>query len=263
MSVFGLYARYYDLLYRDKDYAAEARFVSDELRSCGREGRTLLELGCGTGRHALAFAELGWSVVGIDLSAAMVERARDRWERASESVQRSVAFREGDVRNLRLDRQFDAAISLFHVMSYQTTDADLAAAFGTAAVHLRPGGLFLFDFWHGPAVIADPPTIRIKRLQDAATEVTRIAEPVVRPECNRVVVNYDIFLKDRASGQISEIREAHELRYLFISDLSRQLAAAGFALHHTSAWLDAEQPLGTDTWYGCAVARRMGEANSL
>jgi SAM-dependent methyltransferase len=256
MSVFAAYARYYDLLYRDKDYAGEARFVSEQLRSGGSAGNTLLELGCGTGRHALSFAALGWDVLGVDLSAAMVTQAHQRRAAAAAPLQDRVTFTEGDVRSVRLQRTFDAAVSLFHVMSYQTAEADLSAAFQTAAAHLRTGGLFLFDFWHGPAVLADPPVIRIKRLRDEATELTRIAEPEHLPAAHVIRVNYDIFLKDRTSGLIAEIRETHVLRYLFIEEIARLLRAAGLELLQAGAWMDMARPLGPDAWYGCAIARR-------
>ena len=59
MSVFGLYSRYYDLLYRNRDYAREAAFVAEQLESAGLSGRHILELGCGTGTHAVLLAH-GW-----------------------------------------------------------------------------------------------------------------------------------------------------------------------------------------------------------
>ena len=68
MSVFNHYARYYDLLYRDKDYAGEARFVHDQFAQHGLAAGRLLELGCGTGRHAVEFAKLGWIVSGFSVT---------------------------------------------------------------------------------------------------------------------------------------------------------------------------------------------------
>ncbi len=50
---FGEYAKYYDLLYADKDYAAETAFVREIIRRLAPGARTLLELGCGSARHAL------------------------------------------------------------------------------------------------------------------------------------------------------------------------------------------------------------------
>lgn len=254
-GVFDQYARYYDLLYQDKDYAGEARFVSERLKSHGGAGHDLLELGCGTGRHGVEFARLGYQVTGVDLSAEMVKQAGERAKELPQELRDRLKFSAGDVRTARVGRTFDAVISLFHVMSYQTTTNDLKAAIKTAATHLKPGGLFLFDFWHGPAVVADPPVVRVKRLEDAALEVTRIAEPVIQAIRNRVIVNYHIILKNKLTGRLSEVRESHPMRYLFLSELSGLLAEQGITVVDSGGWASS-RPLGPDTWFGFVVGRQ-------
>ena len=57
MSVFGGYSRYYDLLYRDKDYAGEVAFVHGIIDEHAPQAQSLLDLGCGTGAHAAILAE--------------------------------------------------------------------------------------------------------------------------------------------------------------------------------------------------------------
>ena len=64
-SYTGLHARLYDTIYATKPYADEARFVA---RARRRGGRRLLDVACGTGRHALAFADLGYDVTASDLN---------------------------------------------------------------------------------------------------------------------------------------------------------------------------------------------------
>jgi ubiquinone/menaquinone biosynthesis C-methylase UbiE len=63
-AVFADYARYYDLLYRDKDYAAEAEYVAGLIRKFHPAARSILELGSGTGIHASLPAEKGFTVHG-------------------------------------------------------------------------------------------------------------------------------------------------------------------------------------------------------
>ena len=77
-GVFDAYAAYYDLLYRDKDYAGEAAYVHGLIRRYAPGARDILELGCGTGRHAEALMDLGFRVTGVDRSGEMVARARER-----------------------------------------------------------------------------------------------------------------------------------------------------------------------------------------
>lgn len=69
MAVFSKdYAAYYDMLYRNKDYGAEADYVAGLLRDDGVSGGRLLDVGCGTGRHLACMAERGFSVSGADRS---------------------------------------------------------------------------------------------------------------------------------------------------------------------------------------------------
>jgi SAM-dependent methyltransferase len=256
MIPFELYARYYDLLYRDKDYRVEADYVSGLLREVKPDAKSLLELGCGTGGHASHFAALGYHLTGVDLSATMVERAQAKAKAYPEAVQAALAFSEGDVRTVRLNKTFDAAISLFHVMSYHTTDNDLRNAIRTAAAHLVSGGVFYFDFWHGPAVISDPPTVRVKRMEDAHIRVVRVTEPVSEPENEVIDVRFEVFIEDKANGAISRVEESHRMRYLFAEKVSALLLEEGFSVVSTPAWLSREPVKATD-WYGGILCRKV------
>ena len=75
---FQKYSTYYDLLYRDKDYAAEAEYVARTIRSIVPGARSILELGSGTGRHGRLLAAMGFNVHGIERSAEMVAVAKLR-----------------------------------------------------------------------------------------------------------------------------------------------------------------------------------------
>ncbi|MEX2016820.1 MAG: hypothetical protein WD873_09250 [Candidatus Hydrogenedentales bacterium] len=74
MSNFQKYAAFYDLLYRDKDYAAEAAYVAGTIRSAVPGARSILELGSGTGRHGRLLAGLGFdeTTIGRVLNHARV-----------------------------------------------------------------------------------------------------------------------------------------------------------------------------------------------
>ena len=73
-AVFADYARYHDLLYRDKDYAAEAEYVAGLIRKFHPSAGSILELGSGTGIHASLLAEKGFTVHGIERSPEMLAR---------------------------------------------------------------------------------------------------------------------------------------------------------------------------------------------
>jgi hypothetical protein len=145
-------------------------------------------------------------------------------------------------------------ISLFHVMSYQTTQDDLSAAFTTATAHLVPGGIFIFDFWYGPAVLHQQPSLRVKRLEDDRIQVTRIAEPVMHPDEHIVDVHYQVFIRSKSDRIIEELLETHRMRYLFDQEIDDLLARQGLRLLDRSEWLSGKQP-AQDTWGVCCVVQ--------
>lgn len=237
-SPFDAYSRFYDLLYADKDYAGEAAYLAGHLRRRAPQAKRILELGCGTGAHAAALARLGYQVHGIDLSDSMLSKAQARRAALPADLASRLSFAAGDARSARVPAVeggegagFDAVISLFHVMSYQATNADLQAVYATAAAHLRLGGVFLFDYWNGPAVLAQAPSVRVRRLADAKVRVTRIAEPVMHWQRNVCDVDYTLFVEAVATGAVHQFSERHPMRYLFQPEL---------ALLEAGAWRDAE-----------------------
>ncbi|HBT61438.1 MAG TPA: SAM-dependent methyltransferase [Elusimicrobia bacterium] len=254
---FAGYARAYDLIYQDKDYAGEAAYVGRLLRRFHPAAKTLIEFGSGTGRHALHLARQGYKVCGVDRSEEMLARAKARRAALSSGSRRVMRFVRGDIRGVRLARRFDAALALFHVMSYQAADEDLRAAFLTARRHVREGGLFIFDAWHGPAVLAQRPGVRIKRVRDGRMEVLRRAQPVLFPDRDAVEVKYQLRIKWKTTGKREEVRETHLMRYVFAPEIARLAQDCGFKVLSAVEWLTG-RPLGRRVWSACFVLRRLG-----
>jgi SAM-dependent methyltransferase len=246
--VFNAYASYYDLLYEDKDYAAEVEYVVSHILEHTPQAKRILELGCGTGAHAEHLARMGYTVHGVDMSKEMLARAEVRKATLPADVAGRLSFSLGDARSVRTEQIYDVVISLFHVMSYQTSNADLNATYETAAIHLSPGGLLLFDYWYGPAVLIQKPEVRVRRLENDAIKVTRIAEPVIHINNSVVAVNYTVFIEVKETGHVEQIKETHRMRYLFPPEL--QCYGAGkFRELGSYAWM-TNKPLNAETWGG-------------
>lgn len=254
-QVFDSYARYYDLLYRDKDYAGESEYVAAHIRKQNPKAKRILELGCGTGAHAEQLARMGYTVHGVDVSEAMLARAEARKEKLPPGIANRLSFSLGDVRSVRTSETYDVVISLFHVMSYQTTNSDLEAAFDTAAVHLESGGLFLFDFWYGPAVLTQKPEVRIKRLEDEEIKVTRIAEPETHVNKNTVDVNYTVFIELKTSMLVEQVKETHCMRYLFLPELLGFADVNTWSDFKSFGWMKVKDLL-QDDWAGFIIMTR-------
>src|SRR5258708_32972168 len=100
MNAFGRYAKLYDLFYRDRDYDGEIAFVRQKLDQHAPGARSILDAGCGTGRHASALAEAAYDVVGVDASTPMIEQAKSRTSSKS-------TFHVADLCHLDLGIKFD------------------------------------------------------------------------------------------------------------------------------------------------------------
>ena len=151
-AVFGSeYAMAYDAIYAAKDYGAEcAALIRAMSRRGVAAGARVLDVGCGTGRHAARMAELGFDVVGTDQSDSMLQIARGR------SDGRFLVCDGEELQHAGLD--FDVVYSLFDVLSYQIEN-DAAVQFLEGLVNgARPGGLVIVDAWHLAGLIAQPPT---------------------------------------------------------------------------------------------------------
>ena len=143
MGQFKDYAYYYNAFYQDKDYAQEAKTVATLLDKYDNQIKNVLVYGCGTGNHDIELAKLGYQCHGIDLSSEMISIAKKK----AEEEQLDSTYEVADIRAYEPSKQYDAVISLFHVMSYQTGNNDIKNAFKSARQGLRKGGLLLFDVW--------------------------------------------------------------------------------------------------------------------
>ena len=250
MPSFEKYSAFYDLLYADKDYAAEADYVARVLGPA----RSVLELGSGTGRHGRLLADRGFDVLGVELSAEMAAEARRRSCDVGHSTG-SFACEVGDLRSFRAGRAFDAVISLFHVISYQTGNDDLTAAFDTAADHLAPGGLFLFDVWHGPAVLTQRPSARARQAADAKRRVRRTATPTLDTNLGTVRVDYEMACEDLVTGKATRFGETHLMRYLFPTEIGFLAGGAGFEQVSSEEFLTGRPP-SPETWGAAYLLRK-------
>lgn len=142
MSAFGAYSRYYNLFYQDKDYPGEAEYVNGLIRKHHPGATTILDLGCGTGRHDLLLAKMGYEVTGVDRSEEMLS----------------------------------------------------------------------------------------------------------------VVKSHPVFIRNKTTDAVEEVRESHRMRYLFQPELELLLRGTGMSVVATSEWLTGAEP-GFDTWGVCYVVK--------
>lgn len=128
------FARFCQLVNPREDYATEAPQWTRVVRSHLGPGRhDVLELGAGGGNQLSYWVE-EFNCVAVDLSAEMLEQARQ--------IAPGAEFHVGDMRTIRLERRFKAVL-ISDAIDYMVSEQDLRAVFATAAAHLEPGGLLV------------------------------------------------------------------------------------------------------------------------
>lgn len=247
--VFKDYAKYYDLLYKDKDYNGEADYIESLIKKYSLiPVKTILNMGCGTGKHDMFLNKKGYTVTGVDFSSEMIDIARIN--------NPEMEYHCGDICNIKLNREFDCIISLFHVISYQTTNEALFSAINNAYKHLKKDGIFIFDFWYGPAVLNDRPVVRFKQLENDDIKVSRIAEPAIEENLNLVDIKYSMIINDKHSNTNYEFTENHKMRYFFLPEIQFFLENGGLKLKAAFEWLSVEKKLSFKSWYGIVICQK-------
>ena len=252
--IISVYSENYDLLYEDKDYEAECDLIEETFRRHG-DGQvsTILDLGCGTGNHTMPLAHRGYKVTGVDRSSDMVKCAEAKVQAQLAELKKAPQFIKGDVRCLELDQSFDAVIMMFAVLGYQLTNPDLISTLGTVRKHLKPGGLFIFDVWYGPAVLAIRPGDKIQEISTTDGKIIRMASGTLDVCRHLCEVNYRL-LKISGDRVENDSTERHTMRYFFPMELDMMLSFNKLKLQSLTAFPDPEKPADETTWNVLGVA---------
>jgi SAM-dependent methyltransferase len=253
LTEFGAdYANVYDAIYRSKDYDSEVDLIERILASHSLAGpRCLLDLGCGTGNHAFRLAERGHLVVGVDRSTEMLALAGAKAKAARSG---SIEFHEADIRKLDLKRQFDAVLMMFTVLGYQLEDSDVVAALATVRRHLEPGGLFLFDVWYGPAVLANRPGERQISVEQGTTRINRKTRATLDLSRHLCHVTFEL---ERVGNEVETWREEHVVRYYFYPEIESALAQNRLELAALRSFPDFKAPADKRSWNVIGVGRAL------
>ncbi len=252
-DIFGSsYSNSYDLLYEVKNYDGEVDVLERIFREYAEKPITsVLDLGCGTGNYAHILAERGYKVCGVDLSESMLEIAKNKIQNPSVSVQ----FLYSDIASLHLGRQFDAAIMMFAVLGYQSTNDMIIKTLENIGDHLKPGGLLIFDVWYGPAVLSEKPQEKCRVINSGKDIIIRVTRPELDTFHQFCDVRFNLYCI-RDDGQVIETNEVHRMRYFFAQELLVFLGLTGFEVIRIGQFPDIDTSPVDTSWDIVVVARK-------
>jgi len=252
MKAYNKSAKYYDLIYRDKDYGIECDFLEEIFaRFCKNKPRTLLDMACGTGNHAIELAKRGYHLTAIDSSPQMISIAMSKMKRWGLAIN----FKEMAMQEMKFDSKFDIIICMFSSIDYLVDYADLKKVLSNVYAHLKKEGLFVFDFWSGFALYSSFSPTRVKIVENKGLKVIRVSNTVVKPiqQLCEIDSHYIILQEGQV---IDEFREKHIKRFSFPLEMKNYLLDTGFEVRCICPFLDLDRQVDDRDWYIAIVAQK-------
>ena len=172
----------YDKFYSSKDYGLEVDFI--EKITHGFTGKSIIDIGCGTGTHSILMSTRGASFVkGIDISDQMIKAATYKSNELS-----NINFENIDIESMTAG-QYDIAVSLFNVVNHISDIGKLISFMSSINRNMVTGGHFIFDSWNGVAAIKDSPKVEKKEYEDSGVKIYVECNPTVDLMESSVVLN--------------------------------------------------------------------------
>lgn len=252
MESYTSFAEVYDTFMDNVPYKEWAEYVNDILKKHGIEEGTVLDLGCGTGSMTEELDDLGYDMIGVDLSDEMLEIAVQKMEDA----EREILYLSQNMRELELYSTVDAVVSACDSVNYILDMEELTEVFRLVNEYLEPGGVFFFDF------------NTKHKYRDIIGDQT-IAED--REECSFIWDNYyyeeecvneyelTLFIQEEEDDTLyRKYQETHLQRGYTLEEMKTMIEDAGLVFE--AAYDDyTREPADENSERICVVARECGK----
>jgi ubiquinone/menaquinone biosynthesis C-methylase UbiE len=213
--LYGVLAKYYDLIYSFKDYKKEALRIKALISKYKKSDcNELLDVACGTGHH-LKYLKNEFSCTGIDVSREILEVAKENVK--------DVTFREADMTTMDLGKEFDVITCLFSSIGYVRTYSNLGKTIRNFARHLKKGGLVLIEPWFTKSTYtAGSPHMSTYDGKDI--KIARLNVSELRGNVSVMDMHYLIAEKDKG---VKHFVDRHGLGLFETAETLRIMKAAG------------------------------------
>ena len=218
------YSEIYDILSSHKEYKTETNKLNSFLLEIGivKNKDNILSVGCGTGTHELFLAKKDYSILGIDSSKNMIEKAK------SKNNFKRINFINTTLEDFNPSQKFSFAYSLFNVINCLSKLSDLISFFKHLNKILIPSSKIYIEFWNSIPCIIDPPKKVTRKYVDENKKfnLERIATPTNNLINQEVIINYQITGEN--NGKIINFESTHKITLFTILELEYALEINGF-----------------------------------
>lgn len=249
----GILAKYYDDFFWEENRIVEETMYLNKLIRNYCDSSCMADVGCGTGIMDYELSKYGYDIIGLDISPDMIREAEKRVQYSEE--QHKLKFIVGNICDNPIccyAHKVDVIISMSHVVGYQHTNQSLHDFFRNINKSLVIGGLFIFNFYHAPALynnlIPKEKTIRTKN-----TTIDRYSFCKMNQLENVLMLNYKYIITEPEDISVINIQE--KMRYFTLLELEYYLTCNGFDIVNTYTYL-TDKALTEQDWNGCIVVRK-------
>ncbi len=226
-KIYDKFGKYYNEIYSSfYDYKLECDNLEIMFkRFCKSRPKEILDIGCGTGTHAIELARRGYKLTGIDVSKVMIEKAKDKAKNANLNID----FRVMDMRSMALNSKFDVAICLFGGFGYMLTNKDLKGFFKGLKSLLAKNSIFVFEFWNVKEI---KPGFRswIKAEDEKKeTKLIRLNESKFDAKSKILTLSMEFFVFNKTK-LLDSFTETHKLRCFDVLEIEEFLKDNNFNL---------------------------------
>jgi len=238
----GKLARCYDLTHQHRDYNKESRFVDQVVQKAWSGAKRILDVGCGTGEHAMRMAEAGYQVTAINASPDMLRIARKK----AKSKGLSIGFKCQDFRDLDFDEEFEAAYCLGYTLLYMRTYPEAGAFLDKIHRALLTSGVFILDFLNGWRLIEEHPK-RKHIYRDGETTVTRFDESSLNKERRLRHLEFSYTIQNH-TGKVETASAEEDLRVFFEDEVRFLMTSHGFGDPRAFGDYSLDSPVSDSSW---------------